>query len=80
MMREAILQYVEREEKRESFRRDGMRAWAEYQEIFFSLHEARILIEQWRRHHNTARPHSALGYRPPAPESFITMDRRPTMH
>jgi len=49
-------------------------------EIFFSLREARILIEQWRRHYNTVRPHSALGYRPPAPESFITMDRRPTMH
>ena len=49
-------------------------------EIFFSLHEARILIEQWRRHYNTVRPHSALGYRPPAPESFIPMDQRPTIH
>ena len=37
-------------------------------EIFTSLHEAQILIEACRRHYNTARPHSALGYRPPAPE------------
>ena len=36
-------------------------------EIFYSLAEARIMIEQWRRHYNTVRPHSALGYRPPAP-------------
>lgn len=40
MMREAILQYVEREEKRESFRRDGMRAWAEYQETGLHLNES----------------------------------------
>lgn len=31
LLREAIAQYVEREEKRESFRQDGLRAWAEYQ-------------------------------------------------
>jgi putative transposase len=36
-------------------------------EIFYSLAEARVMIEQWRRHYNTERPHSALGYRPPAP-------------
>ena len=35
-------------------------------EIFYSLQEAEILIEQWRIHYNTVRPHSALGYRPPA--------------
>ena len=35
-------------------------------EIFTSLREAQILIEAWRRHYNTARPHGALGYRPPA--------------
>ncbi len=40
-------------------------------EIFFSLTEAQILIEAWRRHYNGARPHSALGYRPPAPETFV---------
>lgn len=49
-------------------------------EIFYSLREAKIVIEQWRVHYNTVRPHSALGYRPPAPESLIPMDRRPVMH
>ena len=39
-------------------------------EIFYSLKEARIVIEQWRRHYNQKRPHSALGYRPPAPVTF----------
>ncbi len=38
-------------------------------EIFYTLAEARILIEAWRRHYNTVRPHSSLGYRPPAPET-----------
>ncbi len=38
-------------------------------EIFYSLEEARVLVEQWRREYNTLRPHSALGYRPPAPEA-----------
>jgi len=37
-------------------------------EAFSTLAEARVLIEQWRVHYNTVRPHSALGYRPPAPE------------
>ena len=37
-------------------------------EIFYSLAEAKIVIENWRRHYNTKRPHSSLGYRPPAPE------------
>ena len=37
-------------------------------EIFYSLREAEIVIESWRYHHNTKRPHSSLGYRPPAPE------------
>ena len=49
-------------------------------EIFYSLTEAQILIEQWRIHYNTIRPHSALGYRPPAPESIVPIDQRPTMH
>jgi putative transposase len=30
-----------------------------------------VLIERWRKHHNTVRPHSALGYRPPAPEVVL---------
>jgi putative transposase len=38
-------------------------------EIFYSLKEAHTVIEAWRRHYNTVRPHSALAYRPPAPES-----------
>ena len=37
-------------------------------EAFNTLAEARVLIEQWRQHYNTVRPHSSLGYRPPAPE------------
>jgi putative transposase len=39
-------------------------------EIFYTLKEAKVLIEQWRRHYNTIRPHSAIGYRPPAPEAI----------
>ena len=49
-------------------------------EIFYSLREAQIIIEEWRKHYNTKRPHSALGYRPPAPEAVITIDQRPIMH
>ena len=37
-------------------------------EIFYTLAEAKVVIESWRRHYNTKRPHSSLGYRPPAPE------------
>ena len=40
-------------------------------EIFNSLREAQILIEVWRRHYNAVRPHSALGYRPPAPDVVL---------
>ena len=40
-------------------------------EIFYTLKEAQVLIERWRRHYNTVRPHSALGYRPPAPETIL---------
>ena len=36
-------------------------------EIFYSLKEARIVIERWRGEYNEVRPHSSLGYRPPAP-------------
>ncbi len=39
-------------------------------EIFYTLTEAKILIERWRREYNSIRPHSALGYRPPAPEAL----------
>ena len=40
-------------------------------EIFYSLAEAKIIIESWRRHYNTVRPHGSLGYKPPAPEVFV---------
>lgn len=40
-------------------------------EIFTTLHEAQVLIERWRRHYNAVRPHSSLGYRPPAPETVL---------
>ena len=40
-------------------------------EIFATLTEAKVLIEQWRREYNQVRPHSSLGYRPPAPEARI---------
>ncbi len=42
-------------------------------EIFTTLEEAKALIEQWRREYNGIRPHSALGYRPPAPEAILTV-------
>jgi transposase InsO family protein len=40
-------------------------------EIFYSVREAQIVIEQWRRGYNMVRPHSALGYRPPGPEAIV---------
>jgi putative transposase len=44
-------------------------------EIFYTLKEAQVIIESWRREYNTIRPHSSLGYRPPAPEAI-----QPTSH
>ena len=40
-------------------------------ELFYSLKEVQILTERWRREYNTIRPHSSLGYRPPAPEAIM---------
>jgi putative transposase len=40
-------------------------------EIFTTLREAQVLIENWRRHYNAVRPHSSLGYCPPAPEAIL---------
>ncbi len=40
-------------------------------EIFDTLLEARVLIEMWRKEYNEVRPHSSLGYRPPAPEAIL---------
>ena len=45
-------------------------------EIFYSLAEARVVIEGWRQHYNTVRPHSSLGYKPPAPSAKIWPPRR----
>jgi transposase InsO family protein len=39
-------------------------------EIFHTLLEARVLTERWRREYNRYRPHSSLGYKPPAPEAY----------
>jgi putative transposase len=39
-------------------------------ETFHTLKEAKVLIERWRAHYNGRRPHSSLGYRPPAPETW----------
>lgn len=60
-------------------------------EIFYTLKEAKIVIENWRRHYNTVRPHSSLGYKPPSPEASVWPRRngpastpavasRPSMH
>jgi transposase InsO family protein len=57
-------------------------------EVFHSLAEAKVVIESWRRHDNSDRPHSALGYRPPAPEVVLwpaspatrAVAPRPVMH
>jgi putative transposase len=40
-------------------------------EIFYTLKEAQVLIEMWRKEYNTIRPHSALGYKPPAPAAIV---------
>ena len=47
-------------------------------EIFYTLAEARIIIESWRQHYNEVRPHSSLGYKPPAPE--VLTSPRPAAH
>jgi putative transposase len=63
-------------------------------EVFYTLKEASVVIEQWRKDYNTIRPHSSLGYQPPAPEVVIwptepsgsaplahpAIVTRPTMH
>ena len=61
-------------------------------EVFYTLREAQIIIEEWslsvicnhlsvdEKHYDTKRPHSALGYRPLAPEAIVPMEPRPIMH
>ncbi|MEJ2178178.1 MAG: IS3 family transposase [Gammaproteobacteria bacterium] len=46
-------------------------------EIFYTLKEAKVMIENWRIHYNTIRPHSSLGYRPPAPQTIQTRRVQP---
>jgi putative transposase len=51
-------------------------------EIYYSLKEAQVLVEQWRREYNTIRPHSSPGYRPPAPQAVRPVGswlRRPVL-
>jgi transposase InsO family protein len=52
-------------------------------EIFYSLKEATVVIEQWRKHFNTIRPHSSLSYRPPATQTSaptpLRLDRSAAM-
>jgi transposase InsO family protein len=40
-------------------------------EVFYTLREAQVMIEDWRNHCNHVRPHSSLGYRPPAPLAWM---------
>jgi transposase InsO family protein len=40
-------------------------------EIFYSIQEIKVLAQSWRVHYNTIRPHSSLGYRPPAPQPWL---------
>ena len=42
-------------------------------EVFDTVLEAKVLVERWRREYNYIRPHSSLGYRPPAPEAVIPL-------
>jgi putative transposase len=52
-------------------------------EIFYTLREAQIVIESWRRHYNTIRPHASIGYKPAAlrrPAPPATLAQRPTLN
>ena len=42
-------------------------------EVFDTVFEAKVLVERWRREYNQIRPHSSLGYRPPAPEEIAPL-------
>jgi len=46
-------------------------------EIFYNINEAKVVIENWRKEYNTVRPHSSLGYRPPAPEAIQPLTFEP---
>jgi putative transposase len=47
-------------------------------ELFYTLQKAKVVIEKWRQYYNTFRPHSSLGYRPPAPEVVPGPASRPS--
>jgi transposase InsO family protein len=47
--------------------RDELLNW----EVFTALTEAKVLIADWQTHYNQVRPHSAVGYKPPAPEAKV---------
>ena len=49
-------------------------------EIFYSVSDAQIIIEERRKHFNTKRPNIVVGYRPKVLEAIITMDKEPIMH
>ena len=49
-------------------------------EIFDTLQEAKVLIERWRKHYNQIRPHSSLGYKPPAPETTTISTKRTLLY
>jgi len=46
------------------------------QELFYTLKEAQILVERWRVHYNTVRPHSSLGYNPPTPVAILPNSKK----
>ncbi len=46
-------------------------------EVFDTLLEAKVLVARWRRHYNQVRPHSSLGYQPPAPEAVLPRQQSP---
>ena len=48
-------------------------------EIFYSLKEAQVIIEQWRWHYNQVRPHSSLGYKAPSPATFLPASSQPQL-
>jgi len=48
-------------------------------EQVYTLREAPVILEQWRRHYNTTRPHSSLGHKPPAPEARLKTIAQPML-
>jgi hypothetical protein len=56
-------------------RHRGHRGWLRDElldgEVFYTLEEAKVVIESWRRHDDSVRPHASLGYKPTAPEVFV---------